>query len=69
MFGFLLQWPTTITLIMFPILVVTYTRLALREEAEVRSAMPTEYGAYAKRVPRFFPKFSAGNHNMEAKAK
>jgi protein-S-isoprenylcysteine O-methyltransferase Ste14 len=69
MFGFLLQWPTIITLVMFPILVVMYTRLALSEEAEVRSAMPTEYETYAKRVPRFFPKLSGGPRDSEATAK
>ena len=36
MLGFLLQWPTLVTLIMFPILVTMYVRLARREEQEVR---------------------------------
>jgi protein-S-isoprenylcysteine O-methyltransferase Ste14 len=36
MFGFLLPWPTLITLIMFPIMTTVYVRLAHREEAEVR---------------------------------
>jgi protein-S-isoprenylcysteine O-methyltransferase Ste14 len=35
MLGFLLQWPTLITLIMFPVLVFMYVRLAQREEREV----------------------------------
>ena len=69
MFGFLLQWPTIITLVMFPILVVMYTRLALHEEADVRAEMPTEYEVYAKTVPRFFPNFFASNQKTEAKAK
>ena len=30
--GFLLQWPTLLTLVMFPILVVMYARLAITEE-------------------------------------
>jgi protein-S-isoprenylcysteine O-methyltransferase Ste14 len=34
MLGFLFQWPTLPTLVMFPILVYTYVRLALREEAK-----------------------------------
>lgn len=57
MFGFLLQWPTMITLAMFPILVVVYLRLALGEEREVRERFPTEYATYAALVPRFFPRF------------
>ena len=34
LFGFLLQWPTLPTLVMFPVLVFMYVRLALREERE-----------------------------------
>jgi methanethiol S-methyltransferase len=37
MLGFLLQWPTLLTVIMFPILAWAYVRLARREEAEVRA--------------------------------
>jgi protein-S-isoprenylcysteine O-methyltransferase Ste14 len=66
MFGFLLQWPTLITLVMFPILLVMYSRLALREEAEVRAQFPQEYEAYAESVPRFFPKlFSSGGKETQ----
>lgn len=36
MMGFLIQWPTLPTLIMFPILVFIYVRLAKREEEEAR---------------------------------
>ena len=34
MFGFLLQWPTIPTLVMFPILVIVYIRLAKKEEGD-----------------------------------
>jgi protein-S-isoprenylcysteine O-methyltransferase Ste14 len=34
MIGFLVQWPTLLTLIMFPILVTMYVRLARREERD-----------------------------------
>ena len=34
MFGFLVQWPTLVTLVMFPILVTMYFLLAKREERE-----------------------------------
>ena len=37
MFGFLLQWPTLPTLLMFPILIVVYARLATREEQQAES--------------------------------
>lgn len=59
MLGFLLQWPTLLTLLMFPILLFMYGRLAITEEAEMRKRFGAEFDAYAQRTPRFFPKFSA----------
>ncbi len=55
MLGFLLQWPTLITLLMFPILIVVYIRLARREEQEVIAEFGDAYNAYIKSVPAFFP--------------
>lgn len=49
MVGFLLQWPTLLTLAMFPILVVMYTRLARSEERELGATFGTEYERYAAR--------------------
>src|SRR3989344_9352137 len=37
MLGFLVQWPTLLTLFMFPVLVTMYVRLARREEREVEA--------------------------------
>ncbi len=56
MLGFLLQWPTLVTLIMFPILVTMYVRLARREEHEVLSQFGDEYRLYADRTPAFLPR-------------
>jgi protein-S-isoprenylcysteine O-methyltransferase Ste14 len=56
MLGFLLQWPTLVTLIMFPILVTMYLRLAQREEHEVLSEFGDEYRRYAARTPAFLPR-------------
>ena len=53
--GFLLQWPTLLTLAMFPILLVMYARLAMTEEAEMRKRFGAEFEAYAARTPRFLP--------------
>lgn len=53
--GFLLQWPTLLTLLMFPILLVMYTRLSVTEERDMRMRFGTDFDAYAKRAPRFFP--------------
>jgi protein-S-isoprenylcysteine O-methyltransferase Ste14 len=63
MFGFLLQWPTLVTLSMFPILVYMYARLARREEQEVLAEFGDEYRSYMARTPAFIPrlrKFSGG---------
>ena len=56
MFGFLLQWPTLLTLVMFPALVFMYVHLARREEREVATEFGAEYARYAARVPAFFPR-------------
>ena len=64
--GFLLQWPTVLTLVMFPILVVMYVRLAHREEAEVRKAFGEEYDRYAARVPRWLPSRQSGDAGRRA---
>ena len=56
MSGFLLQWPTLLTLVMFPILVTMYVRLARREEREVREAFGDTYARYAAATPAFVPR-------------
>ena len=55
MLGFLLQWPTLITVIMFPILVTMYVRLARREEKEVAEEFGDQFRRYADRTPAFLP--------------
>lgn len=55
--GFLLQWPTLLTLAMFPILLAMYGRLAVTEEAEMRKHFGAAFDAYAARTPRFIPSF------------
>ena len=56
MFGFLLQWPTLLTLVMFPVLVFMYVRLALREEKMAQQEFGGEYERWADVTPRFFPR-------------
>ena len=55
MLGFLLQWPTLLTLAMFPILLVMYGRLAVTEEAQMRKQFGAGFEAYAARTTRFLP--------------
>ena len=57
MSGFLLQWPTLLTLVMFPVLVTMYVRLARREEREVQAAFGETYRRYAATTPAFVPRF------------
>ncbi len=57
MLGFLLQWPTIPTLLMFPVLVAMYVRLAHKEEVEVHAAFGEAYARYAAATPAFFPRW------------
>lgn len=56
MIGFFVQWPTLVTALMLPVLLVMYWRLAKREEQEVEAVFGDEYRAYAARVPAFLPR-------------
>jgi protein-S-isoprenylcysteine O-methyltransferase Ste14 len=56
MVGFLMQWPTILTLVMFPILVTMYVRLVRREEREVAAEFGEAYTKYAEKTPAFFPR-------------
>jgi len=55
MLGLLVQWPTILTLIMFPILVWRYKKLAKIEEQEVLAEFGDEYSSYMAKVPGFIP--------------
>jgi protein-S-isoprenylcysteine O-methyltransferase Ste14 len=57
MLGFLVQWPTLLTLAMFPVLVWMYVRLARQEEREARAEFGEEYDRYAARTPTWLPRF------------
>lgn len=56
MAGFLFQWPTLPTLVMFPILIVVYRRLAISEERVVAEEFGRTWEAYAAVTPRFIPR-------------
>lgn len=60
MVGFLFQWPTILTLLMFPVLAVAYGRLARAEEREVRALFGPAWDAYAAVTPRFIPRRQGG---------
>lgn len=57
--GFLLQWPTLLTLAMYPVLVVMYVRLARHEEKVAIAEFGDAYRRYMERTGGFFPKWRA----------
>ena len=65
MLGFLLQWPTLLTLAMFPVLVVMYVRLARHEEQEALREFGKDYRRYMQDVPAFIPRWG-GNRTLPA---
>jgi protein-S-isoprenylcysteine O-methyltransferase Ste14 len=56
MLGILFQWPTLLTLAMFPVLVWMYVRLARQEEREAFAELGEAYSDSARRVPAFVPR-------------
>jgi protein-S-isoprenylcysteine O-methyltransferase Ste14 len=58
MLGFLVQWPTLLTLAMFPVLVVMYVRLARAEEREAIAEFGDVYRKYVTQVPGFIPSWN-----------
>lgn len=68
MFGFLLQWPTLLTLLMFPVLVWMYVRLARYEERDAETSFGEQWREYAARTPGFIPQRSRpDSQNGDAK--
>lgn len=69
MFGFLLPWPTLLTLVMFPVLVFMYARLARAEERDSIARFGAAYEGYRLEVPAFFPRLAdlrQGPHRRQA---
>ena len=58
LFGQLVHWPTISTLVLFPVIVWVYARLAQREEEQVIEEFGDQYLSYKERVPMFFPRRS-----------
>ena len=59
MTGFLVQWPTLVTLVMYPVLVVMYAFLGRREEKEMLAQFGDAYRRYMRAVPAFIPRLGA----------
>lgn len=68
MFGFLVQWPTLATLVLFPVLVAVYARLARREEREMGTRFGTTWDEYTARTLAFIPQVRRGSVDHPAGA-
>lgn len=53
--AFNIQWPTILTLLMAPVLIVAYVRQARREDKELERRFGVAFVRYASRVPAFVP--------------
>lgn len=61
--GMLLDWATLPMLIMWPIMVVLYYRLARREEAELEQEFGQAYSDYKRKTGMFLPRLFAGRQD------
>ena len=66
--GFLLQWPTLITLALYPVMLVAYARLARREERDCLARFGPDYAAYMRDVPPFVPRRRGGRDALKDSA-
>lgn len=68
MIGFLFQWPTLVTLVMFPILVAIYVRLARHEEREVAAHFGALWDRYVKSTPAWLPRLPSHRRRQDEQA-
>src|SRR5437879_13728374 len=52
----LIVWPTSPTIVLWPVLVFLYYRQGKREEAVLSEKCGEQFTEYAKKTPRFLPK-------------
>lgn len=52
------HWPTIVSLVAFPVIVLAYTLLAQKEERQMLEKFGHEYRAYRQHVPMFIPRFN-----------
>ncbi len=60
------HWPTIVSVAAFPIIVLSYTLLARKEERQMLAKFGDEYREYQRRVPMFIPRSIGGYHPQEA---
>jgi protein-S-isoprenylcysteine O-methyltransferase Ste14 len=64
--GMLIQWPTIVTVAMWPVLMFMYYRLARREEKEMERHFGDRYANYRRQVPMFLPRSSSAYQGARA---
>jgi protein-S-isoprenylcysteine O-methyltransferase Ste14 len=57
--GLMIQWPTLVTLLLWPVMFMVYYKLAMKEERKMIELFGGRYLEYKKLVPAFFPRFWA----------
>lgn len=65
--GFMIQWPTLTTLILWPFVIAMYVRLAKQEEQDVLKEFPETYREYMERTPMFFPRIWPGRSAQQVR--
>ena len=61
----IVHWPTIVSVVAFPVIVIAYTMLARKEERQMVEQFGDEYREYQRRVPMFIPR-REGAHLQEA---
>lgn len=67
--GFLIQWPTLLTVVMAPILIYAYVRLSYKEEKYMSEKFGEDYAHYASRTPMYFPAINQWHKFLTVPAK
>jgi protein-S-isoprenylcysteine O-methyltransferase Ste14 len=63
-----IQWPTILSLLMAPVLLWAYVRLARREEHEMEEQFGEAYRVYRVRVPAFWPGLGVRSQQPETQS-
>ena len=64
--GQLVHWPTILTAVLAPVIVLAYGDLARKEEASLVKRFGRAYLEYRQRVPRFFPHWPYSKQSIAA---
>ncbi len=64
--GMFIQWPTIVTVAMWPVLMFMYYRLARREEKEMEAQFGDQYATYRRQVPMFLPRLALTSQGARA---